>query len=413
MQALFRELGERVREAREEGGQVAYIFCGANIAELFRSFGFMVLHGEILALQPAAKKASLPFITVAENVGFSSPDVCGYHQIEIGRILAGEAHAYLGPLPPPSLVMVHNNCVAVIKWAEFISRYYGVPMVTIDVPYLPSAGYLYDPEDEEYKAQRRYVLSQIWDAIKVCEAVTGRKLDVDRLREHEAYSNQMADIWTEIININKERPAAFDCMLDGLNYLGIWNAYRGTREGVEYLALVREELRERRELGITPLPQERFRLLLDGVPCYPYLRQWMALFHKWGAVTVWAHYLNLSGGGMEKGFRHDTSHPVESLADYLLAMNIGRGGITHQLGYHEWPKLVAEYKADGIVFHAAKSCRITSTWMPDLRERLTQQGIPSLVIDADIVDPRFFFEAQMRNRVDAFLEALTSAKVRG
>jgi len=77
----------------------------------------------------------------------------------------------------------------------------------------------------------------------------------------------MADLWTEVINLNKERPAPYDSMLDGLNYLGIWNAYRGTQEGVEYLALVRQELLERRELGITPLHEERFRLLLDGVPC--------------------------------------------------------------------------------------------------------------------------------------------------
>jgi len=411
MRELFKKWIDDVNAAWQSGGPIVHMYCGANIAELFRSFGFQVLYGEITALQTAAKKQSLKYIAVAEEIGYSSPDICGYHEIEIGRMVANLDHP-LGHIPPPTLVMISNSCVPYIKWGEFMSRHYGVPMFTIDVPYLPKTGYLYNLDDAEYQAQRRYVTKQLEELVALCERLTGRKFDIDKLIEHEHYSNRMADLWSQILNMNKEKPAVFDCWLDGLSYLGVWNAFRATKEGVEYLEAVLQELKERRELGITPIPQERFRLLIDGVACWPYLRRWVELFHhKWGAVFVWGHYLNFAGGGMERGFRHDTSRPLESLADYLLGCNTGLAGVTHIFGYHEWPKLVAEYQADGIVFHSNKSCRICSAWMPDMRERLTEQGFPTLILESDIVDPRYFSEAQLRNRVDAFLEALERKKL--
>jgi len=42
-----------------------------------------------------------------------------------------------------------------------------------------------------------------------------------------------------------------------------------------------------------------------------------------------------------------------------------------------------------------------------MREYFTKQlNVPTLLIESDIEDPRYFSEAQLRNRVDAFFEAL-------
>ena len=44
-----------------------------------------------------------------------------------------------------------------------------------------------------------------------------------------------------------------------------------------------------------------------------------------------------------------------------------------------------------------------------MREYFTkEQGLPTLFLESDLADPRYFSEAQMRNRIDAFFEALES-----
>ncbi len=47
-----------------------------------------------------------------------------------------------------------------------------------------------------------------------------------------------------------------------------------------------------------------------------------------------------------------------------------------------------------------------------MREYFTKElNIPTLLIESDLEDPRYFSEAQLRNRVDAFFEALEHQKM--
>ncbi len=50
-----------------------------------------------------------------------------------------------------------------------------------------------------------------------------------------------------------------------------------------------------------------------------------------------------------------------------------------------------------------------------MREYFTKDlNVPTLLIESDIEDPRYFSEAQLKNRIDAFFESLEHKKwVRG
>jgi benzoyl-CoA reductase/2-hydroxyglutaryl-CoA dehydratase subunit BcrC/BadD/HgdB len=49
-----------------------------------------------------------------------------------------------------------------------------------------------------------------------------------------------------------------------------------------------------------------------------------------------------------------------------------------------------------------------------MREYFTKElGVPTLLIESDLEDPRYFSEAQLRNRIDAFFEALEHRKLVG
>lgn len=52
--------------------------------------------------------------------------------------------------------------------------------------------------------------------------------------------------------------------------------------------------------------------------------------------------------------------------------------------------------------------------MADSREYLTRtKDIPALFVESDLVDPRLWSEAQFKNRIDAYFEALGARKAAG
>jgi len=70
-------------------------------------------------------------------------------------------------------------------------------------------------------------------------------------------------------------------------------------------------------------------------------------------------------------------------------------------------RMVKRYDADGVVFHSNRSCKPYSLGQYDI-QRIVQQkaGIPTLMIEADMVDERSFSESQIETRIDAFIEML-------
>ena len=156
---------------------------------------------------------------------------------------------------------------------------------------------------------------------------------------------------------------------------------------------------------------EKYRLLLSGTTCYAALKRFAEMFEQWGAVFVHSTYMVFAGGGFPPGFAYDLARPIESLAEkHLLAA--WRGFSMPMFYAQDWlAETVREWSVDGICFHGVKSCRTTSTGLPDVRDWLrTRFDIPGLFIQSDLVDPRLWSDAQLKNRVDAFIESLASRR---
>ncbi|EQD73957.1 2-hydroxyglutaryl-CoA dehydratase, D-component, partial [mine drainage metagenome] len=79
-----------------------------------------------------------------------------------------------------------------------------------------------------------------------------------------------------------------------------------------------------------------------------------------------------------------------------------------------WPlrrKLIADYvkdfQADAVLIHGIKSCRSFTAGQGDLRDWLIHDlHVPTLYLESDHEDPRYFAPAQIKNRMDAFFESL-------
>ncbi len=394
-----------LEQARERGQNVANVFVMGNAVEILRTFDFQLVFPEINSLQTGVKKVSEEYLRLSEDYGYS-PDVCSYVKADVGLILREQQHP-AGKIPHADIAIVSNMCSTFIKWGEIWERMLKTPTFVLDLPGQRGPDWQVRRGDAQHMADAQWVEAQFRDLITRCEKITGKRFDLDRLAEVEDRVNRMVFHWNNVMALNRVCPAPYNAMLDGLTYIGIMNVYRGTEEGVEFMRRLEEQLRAKVARGEGRVPEERFRLLFSGTPCYVSMRRLVELFESWGGVFAYSDYLTFASGGMDAGeMVYDTSRPLESLAE-ITALAAQRG-LSNQFFAHErLAQQVRDYDVDGIVFHGIKSCRFVSSGMADTRNYLNKRlNIPSLYIESDLIDPRYWSDAQIKNRVDAFFESL-------
>src|SRR5512135_2688693 len=182
---LFRGWFDRLAAAAATGEKTAYVFVMGSIAEILRVFDFPITFPEINALQTAVRRVAHEYLNEAEDYGYS-PDICGYVKADVAVQLRKGAHP-MGTVPPPALAIATNACNTYLKWAEIWERFYHVPVFALDVPGTRRAGL--QPSREDFAADCKYVQGQLEELIALCERVSGRKFDIDRLREVLAQVN--------------------------------------------------------------------------------------------------------------------------------------------------------------------------------------------------------------------------------
>ena len=403
---LFRLWFDELTRAADDGQGAAYVFVMGSLAELLRVFDFPIVFPEINSLQTAVRRVAHEYLDEAEDYGYS-PDICGYVKADVAVQLRGGEHP-MGRIPKPALAVYTNACNTYIKWAEIWERMYGVPTFTLDVPGTRAAGAQTWPGDADFENDRRYVAAQLKELIALCEDVSGRKFDIDKLREGMDHANSMNRSWKRILELNQSRPSLFNALSDGTIYLGVANGFRGDQAGATYFQDLVEEMEYKAARGIGTLTDERYRLVFVGVPCYPIFRRFNELFTEWGGTFVNSTYLWFASGGSNMGFQYDLDRPLESLAEgVLISVRDAMDSMFFQTQI--LVDMVDTYAADGVVYHPIKSCRTVSTGLADNRRALMElRDIPSLFIESDLMDRRVVSEAQLKNRVDAFFEGLAS-----
>jgi benzoyl-CoA reductase subunit B len=405
---LFRQWFADLTATSARGGQSAYVFVMGSLAEILRVFDLPMVFPEIHSLQTAVRRVAHEYLNEAEDYGYS-PDLCGYVKADVALQLRGGAHP-MGQIPRPTLAVLTNACNTYIKWAEIWERLYHVPVFTLDVPGTRTAGGQTWPGNADFAADRRYVAGQLQELIALCERLTGRKFDVDKLREVLRHTNTMNRSWAQVLELNRSRPSLFNALTDGTIFLGVSNAFRGTPEGAAYFEQLVEEMTLKAARGIGTLTDEQYRLIFVGVPCYPIFRRFNEMFTRWGGTFVNSTYLWFASGGSNHGFEYDLSQPLESLAEGLL---ISVRDAMDSMFYQDrvLVDMIDRYHVDGVVYHPIKSCRTVSTGLADNRRALmAARDISSLFIESDMMDRRVVSEAQLKNRIDAFFEGLASRR---
>lgn len=406
---LFRDWFHELTLSPERHEQSAYVFVMGSLAEILRVFDFHTVFPEINSLQTAVRRVSAEYLNTAEDYGYS-PDICGYVKADVAMQLRGGEHP-MGRIPKPALAVYTNACNTYIKWAEIWERMYHIPIFTLDVPGTRAAGGQTWPGQLDFENDRAYVAAQIKELIGVCEEVSGKKFDIDRLRDVMGHVNTMSRAWKRVLELNQSVPSVFNALTDGTVYLGVANGFRGTPEGSQYFERVVEELEYKAAHGLGTVSEEKYRLIFVGVPCYPIFRRFNEMFTEHGGAFISSTYLWFASGGADLGFEYDLSRPLESLAEGVL-ISVRHAMDSMFFQDQTLIDMVEPYHIDGIVYHPIKSCRTTSTGLADNRRALlaARSDIGSLFIESDMMDKRVVSEAQLKNRIDAFFEGLATRK---
>ena len=397
----------RLEKAPENREPVVYTFVPGNLVELIRSFGALPVLPEINALQSGMRKLSGDYIAEAERLGHSE-DVCAYVKCDIGMLRSGNIGPAGTKLPKPDLLLLsYTGCYTFMKWFELLREEYDCPAVFFHVPYQGDG--VLEPEHREYML--RQLREQVIPAL---ERATGRAYDEDALRERLALAAEAEDHLVAVLQSAKHKPSPIDGYFGTVYYVGpIFSAFRGTQEGVEYYRALREEIEARVAAGqgpVTPegpLDNQKYRLVVEGPPSWTHFRDFWKMFADEGAVVVASTYTKV-GGTYDFGFRHNPADPLGTLADYCSGCytNLNLPSRIDML-----VRYIQEYEADGFVINSVKSCNSFSAGqLMILREVEKRTGIPGAFIESDLVDPRYFSTANIKNRLESYFQMIQARR---
>jgi benzoyl-CoA reductase subunit B len=394
---------DRLTDAPQSGAKVCSTFVPGNLNELISCFGLLNNLPEVNAIQNGLRRVSGQFVLEAEKIGHSE-DVCTYVKSDIGMMAKGNLAPNGKKFPNPDVLLLsYTGCFTFMKWFELLREQYDCETIMLHTPYMADGKIT--PNMLEYMVKQ---LKE--EVIPKLERVSGVKFDIDQLRERLKKSAQAEEDLVHVLQTARNRPSPIDAYFGGIYYIGpIFGAFRGTDDAVEYYRFLREEIDARLAAGLGPvtpegnLAKEKYRLVVEGPPNYTNFRQFWKMFYDEGAVVVASSYTKV-GGVYDFGFRHDPDRPLETLAEYCLGVYTNRNlpmRIDMLVNYLE------DYSADGLLINSIKSCNSFSAGqLLMMREVEKRSGKPAAFIESDLVDPRYFSAANIKNRLESYFQMI-------
>lgn len=380
------------KTATQNGKKVGWITSGGPVEPMIVMDAIPVYpenHGAMIG----ASKMGVDLCEKAEDMGYCR-DLCSYARSDIAASPVNGGP--IGGLPAPDFLVCCNNiCGTVLKWYEVQARYYKVPLFIFDTPFCHT----------EFSSEaRKYVRSQIDEYIKFLEGVCGKKFDMDKMKEVGRLSLQGQRLWQDVLDTAMNKPAPMSAF-DAFFHLALIVTLRGTQTAVDYYTMLLAEMKDRAAQKIGAVPNERYRLLWDNLPIW-FKTKWLSdKFASYDACLVADTYTSAWCGALDYLDEND----------FLGSMVEGYTRIYLNIGVDEMlkiiKKMIKKYDVDGFVMHSNRSCKPYSLGQYDIMKTLQKEmGLPSLMIEADMVDERAWSESQIETRIDAFMEIIKQKK---
>ncbi len=375
-------------DAKNRGEKVGW--CASNFPqEIAETLGVPVVYPENQAAAIAAKGGGQRMCEHAEGEGYSN-DICAYARISLAFM--DVKHCEELDMPQPDFVLCCNNiCNCMIKWYENIAKELDIPMILIDIPYKND----YETDDDQVK----YIRAQFDEAFKQLEEITGKKFSQERFDEVIKISQRSARAWLKATDFCKYTPSPLNGF-DLFNHMAVAVCARGKIEAAEAFEKLAEEYEQAVKDGTsTYRGEQKYRILFEGIACWPYLRATSTPLKENGINVVATVYADAFGvlynntAEMMKAYSYvPNCVSIERAVD--MRENVGRK--TH---------------IDGAVIHTNRSCKLWSGITAEMGRRIRDDlNIPVVTFDGDQADPRNFSEAQYATRIQGLYEIMAANK---
>ena len=380
------------KNAEHNNKPVAWITSGAPV-EFLLAMDVIPIYPENHAAMCGIQRMAPVLLEDSEARGYSR-DLCSYARTDFGQMHTGNS-PIMG-LPKPDFVLAANNiCTTVIKWYEVVARYYDVPLFVIDLPFLQHG----DPDD----AMLAYVRSQFFELVAFMEDLYKRKMDWDRLKQTFLQSAEAVTLWGEVLNACAHVPAPMSCF-DAFILMGPIVTLRGDPRAIDFYKVLVPELKERIAAGVSAVEGETYRLLWDNLPIWFAMKPLSLKFADLKTCLVAATYTSSWAATFDVDALIEWDDVFTEVAKSYLQPYINSSFDRRVALFTE---MVRTYKADGFVMHSDRSCKPYSIGQYQLRDRIQKAaGVPGLIIEADMNDPRVYAEGPTYNRIEAFVESL-------
>jgi len=411
VRAMVKNIYRGASEAKAQGKKVAYFMVASQYDEILRAMDVVPIPTENYAGLCAAKRDTDRFLIKAEVDGYSQ-ELCSYTRIGLGfdslrKDLGGiPENAPDGGMAMPDMMLGSSSvCDPRFKWYQAAGRYMDVPTYGIDVVMPPVFSDLNEVRD--YYIQ--YQGEQLRGLIRFLEEQTNKKIDKERLWETIRLGDEAWRLWYEIDRMRVAVPSPMPTQ-DHFNVMVPAYYYCGTKEAVDFFNDLYAEVKYRVENKLGVIPNEKYRILYGGgLP--PWHTLWIFnYFENFGAVFV---IENVYRAYDPVEVPSHVKDPVQYLAwrTFLRVTqrhekakaNSGNSAVERLL------EMIDNYKIDGVVFHACRSCRATTIGQVHIKKQLSRfTDMPMMQLVSDMVDLRDYSEAQWKVQISAFIEVLSA-----
>lgn len=379
-----REVYQAAWEAKKKGEPVGWS-SSKFPSEICEALGLKLVYPENQAAAIGAKHGGERMCEHAEAMGFDN-DICAYARINLAYAAGFEAEEK--PMPQPDFVLCCNNiCNCMTKWYENLARMHNIPLIMIDVPYSNTK--------EVSQAQVDYLRGQFDDAIVQLEKIAGRKMDMKKFEEACENANRSAKAWLKVCSYLQYKPSPF-AGFDLFNHMADIVTARAKKSTAEAFEALAEELEANVKANKSTWKyDENYRIMFEGIPCWPQLQKLFAPLKEKGINTTAVVYA--------PAFGFVYNNMDELMRAYCVAPN----SVCLEKGVEWRETLCKENHVDGILVHYNRSCKPWSGYMPEMERRFRKDlGVAVAGFDGDQADPRNFSDEQYRTRVEGLFEVM-------
>jgi len=362
--------------------------------EILQAMDITPIWPENYASVCAARQVSVQLAETAERHGYSR-DLCSYARTVIGSILTEDKRDRPeGGMPKPNFLVASTAaCDTHLKWFQVLSHHLKRPLYLLDIPYNITSA---DAQNLETHHVQQYV-TQLEELITFLEKQTNTQLDKNKLRKAITLSDRTSSLWLEIQDHRKTIPTPMGAR-DAFSAVFYMLCLPATQTAVDFYQKLRDEIKELAKNRIGIIENERYRLVWDNLPMWFNLK-FFDYLASLGAVVVAETFSHVWTGSL------NPSKPLESLAKKYLP-NFANCSIQRRVDLIL--NLAKDFHADGVILPTNWGCRMMSIGETIVKEVVYKKlGVSSLILDVDSSDWRNYDEAQVKGKVEGFIEILS------